>query len=205
MKRLIGGLLIGVAGFVLIFRRTGRLRPESSCASGVTILNVATTTEHTPCPQHPQSENAMKKTFPLSVVLTVTTGRLLTEPKSENDNGIGELYEILNHMTQDNLFTHQLPRASEECAPWLLRWFPELKEAGSDEAMKMLDDAIASGGSINGWLAGVAHRFSLKSEYEIEPIPRDDHEQINPYDELVQMRGSDEGIVIIGKANPPIE
>lgn len=67
------------------------------------------------------------KTFPLGVVLTVTTGRLLTKSKSQNDNGIGDLYDILGHMTGDSPFTHQLGRFAAECKPWLYRWFPEIE------------------------------------------------------------------------------
>ena len=47
------------------------------------------------------------RSFPLRVVLTVTTGRLLTELKDNQNNGIGDLYDILNHMTGDTLFLHQ--------------------------------------------------------------------------------------------------
>ena len=39
--------------------------------------------------------------FPLRVVLTVTTGRLLTERRDAKDNGISDVYEILGHMTQE--------------------------------------------------------------------------------------------------------
>lgn len=70
------------------------------------------------------------KKFPLRDVLTVTTGRLLTKGKGKDDNGIGDLYKILGHMTgDDGVMTHQLGRFSEECKPWLLKWFPELAEA----------------------------------------------------------------------------
>ena len=39
------------------------------------------------------------KTFSLRTILTVTTGRLLTKGKTERDNGIGDLYEILGWMS----------------------------------------------------------------------------------------------------------
>ena len=29
------------------------------------------------------------------------------------------IYDILNFLTGDNLYTHQLPRAMRECEPWL--------------------------------------------------------------------------------------
>lgn len=46
------------------------------------------------------------KRFHLGDVLSITTGHLLSPRHMEG------VYEILNHMTGDQLFTHQLPRAS---------------------------------------------------------------------------------------------
>src|SRR5688572_14476801 len=93
------------------------------------------------------------KTFPLRVVLTVTTGRLLTEPKGERDNGISDVYQILGWMTNDEPFTHQLPRFCDECKPWLLRWFPEL--AAAESALQILDCDMQRDGARTGiqlWL-----------------------------------------------------
>ena len=62
-----------------------------------------------------------EKTFPLAQVLSVTTGRLLCD--------MDGIYEILNHITGDNLFTHVLPRACRFAAPLILEDHPELKYA----------------------------------------------------------------------------
>ena len=72
--------------------------------------------------------------FHIGAILSVTTGRLVAP------NGIEDVYSILNHMTGDNLFTHQLPRAGEECKPWLLRQHPQLVDASTGA----LDAALAS-------------------------------------------------------------
>jgi hypothetical protein len=145
----------------------------------------------------------MKKTFDVRVLLTVTTGRLLTKSRA-NSNGIEDLYEILGHMTGDSPFTHQLGRFSEECKPWLLRWFPELASPEMRTAEQELADAIVSIASnrlgdsvIEPWLAGIIEGGLAKSEYEVGQIPQDDHERKHPYDELVAMRGTDEGIIPI--------
>lgn len=66
------------------------------------------------------------KLFDLRTVLTSTTGFLLTKSDRPGDNGIGKLHELLDWMTNDSIFTHQLGRANEQCAPALLEWFPEL-------------------------------------------------------------------------------
>ena len=137
---------------------------------------------------------AETKRFPLRVLLTVTTGRLLTKSKGPRDNGIGDLYEILGWMTNDSPFTHQLGRFGDECRPWLLRWFPEL--AAVDGTLPLLDGMIERNGAEIGvdlWLKSLP----LKTEYDVPRIPKDDHESKHPYDELVAMRGTDENIVLV--------
>jgi hypothetical protein len=62
--------------------------------------------------------SAETRRFDLADVLTVTTGRLLCP--------IGHVYAILNYLTGDNLFTHQLPRAQASCQPALLEQHPAL-------------------------------------------------------------------------------
>lgn len=140
---------------------------------------------------------AETKQFPLRVLLTVTTGRLLTKPRGNRDNGIGDLYEILGWMTNDSPFTHQLPRFNDECKPWLLRWFPEL--AAANDSLWLLDEKLHLLGPEKGcefWLTNPVIN-GMKETYDVPRIPRDDHERKNAYDELVQMRGTDEGIVIV--------
>lgn len=58
------------------------------------------------------------KEFNIEVVLTITTGRLLCN--------IGEVYKILDYMTGESLFTHQIPRASNICREYILRQYPNL-------------------------------------------------------------------------------
>lgn len=41
-------------------------------------------------------------------------------------NGIEDFYDILNFMTAENLYTHQLPRAAHEVRPEILRQHPDL-------------------------------------------------------------------------------
>ena len=146
-------------------------------------------------------EKMATRTFPLRVVLTVTTGRLLTEGKGARDNGISDLYEILGHMTSDEPFTHQLGRFAQECKPWLYRWFPELGryEAGLPNLDRWISKApTCPEEGVKMWLTEMKTMFpELPQEYEIGQIPRDDHDVKNPFDELVIMRGTDDGIVVV--------
>ena len=139
------------------------------------------------------------KTFSLRTVLYVTTGRLLTEPKGERDNGIGDVYEILNWITMDNLFTHQLGRAMNECKPILLEKFPELGFA--EAAEKNLDIWLAKSPTcpeegIKIWITEIKMMCpALKDEYEIGQYPIV-HQVINPVEEMRRMAPDKEVIVI---------
>jgi hypothetical protein len=130
------------------------------------------------------------KTFPLRTVLTVVTGRLLTL-KTEKDNGIGDLYEILNWMTSDSVFTHQIPRAVDECSPVLKRLYPELNLAGS--SLKDLDEWLSkvSDGSDSGvtmWITQLKTVLpEIKDEYEVPKL--DTHIRRDPMQDLYEMIG----------------
>lgn len=60
--------------------------------------------------------------FHLGDILSVTTGYLLSPTHMSG------VYEILNYMTGESLFTHQLPRAREACKGPLLAQHPQLAE-----------------------------------------------------------------------------
>jgi hypothetical protein len=137
------------------------------------------------------------KTFPVRVLLTVTTGRLLTKSRGERDNGIGDMYGLLGWMTNDQPFTHQLGRFAEECKPWLLRWFPELADEEPWVQVALADvpkERVEQ--EIEAYLMA-AQKRGCKPEYAVPRIPADDHQCKNAYDELVEMRGTDEGIIIV--------
>ena len=117
-----------------------------------------------------------KKIFELGAILSITTGRLLTS--------MDNIYEILNFMTQDNLFTHQLPRATRECAPWILRQHPQLKKIDASDV------------TTDNWQEYLKKQIDLYGiGLEIEPIPRDDHDYRNPLEELREMTNAE--IIIV--------
>lgn len=107
--------------------------------------------------------------FHLGDVLTVTTGKLLAP------RGMESVYDILNFMTGDDLYTHQLPRARKECASYLLRQHPQL--AGVD-----VDDVTPDN------FAAKLEAFA--AEYGetvlVVPLPNHVHEFIDPLSELAE-------------------
>ena len=148
---------------------------------------------------------AETKSFPVNVLLTVTTGRLLTTSDEPNDNGIGQLYDILNWMTEDNLFTRQLPRASNECKPWLFRWFPELACVSIPSLDRWIKSDQTKGKTefLKFWLAEQKMLIpDLKDSYEVPRMPRDDHDAKDPVEELVAMIGADKVIVVAPEEEP---
>lgn len=126
----------------------------------------------------------MKKAFDLRIILTVTTGRLLTKRKGPNDNGIGDLYEILEHMTGEPPFTHTLPRFADECKTILLNDYPELEKVDVAILDEMIDELGAENG-INNFLRMCTTRWGIKEQYCIGQIPK--HVSINPIQELEEM------------------
>jgi hypothetical protein len=122
------------------------------------------------------------KTFDLGTVLTVTTGRLLTD--------IGNVYNILDFMTNDNLMTHQLPRASNACTKPLLAQFPQLNEVEVPESFEGEDhDPHAA---VKNWLD--TQKVIYGNAFEVEPLESFEHK--NPLTELADMR-PDMPIVVV--------
>lgn len=134
------------------------------------------------------------KTFQLRTILTVTTGLLLTKSVNEKDNGIGDLYKILEHITGEAPFTHTLGRFSEEAKPYLLNLLPELASpefdfsVGELKLMLKTDSGKSSPSMlIDGWLSKIVSKGICKSEYEIGQISN--HVSKNPIEELDSMIG----------------
>lgn len=110
--------------------------------------------------------------FHLGDILSITTGRLVSL------SHMGGIYALLNHMTGDNLMTHQLPRASRECRPALLAQFPDL---AAIEAPEFTDEA-----HVWWWLAEQVEDHG--ETREVAPLPAGDHTRIDPLTELRMIR-----------------
>lgn len=116
------------------------------------------------------SDNLETREFHISDILSVTTDKLVS---TRHMDGV---YDILNYMTGDNLFTHQLPRAGKECKPFLLQQHPELEKV---DANNVNQDNWAE------WLNEQIEIFGEK--LPVTPIPESAHRMVNPIDELESM------------------
>jgi hypothetical protein len=112
------------------------------------------------------------RAFDLGDILTITTGRLCAI------RGMDAVYDILNFLTGDSLFTHQIPRACRECGPWLLRQHPQLAAVTQDE---LGPENYAA--NLAKWKGRFGETLS------VTPIPRDDHTWKDPLVELREMVG----------------
>jgi hypothetical protein len=119
------------------------------------------------------------KEFHLGDILSITTERLVSS------SHMGGVYDILNFMTGDNLFTHQLPRAGRECKPYLLEQLPQLggvemkrSVATLDRRLKATSDKEERRRIVESWLAEQVVKYG---EYlPVAPIPTDAHAVKNP-------------------------
>lgn len=127
--------------------------------------------------------------FPIGKILNFADGRLLTS--------IEDVYEFANYMTGDNLFTHQLPRAFREVDPVLKKQLPWLAspEFAKDQEIltRSLDGAPDKRAVINDWLKDMAGSYG--AEHEVVPLA--EWMKQDPISELIQMRESREGIVVV--------
>jgi hypothetical protein len=129
-------------------------------------------------PEASSGERLMKKTFPLGQVLTALTGTLLCD--------IDGLYAVHNFLTGQSLYTHQLPRAFRICAPFVAEQHPDLAA---------LDWSGVNRKNCRKWLQVQVRRFGPTRE--LSPLPAGAYEAMHPLDELVEMRGSSDGIIVV--------
>lgn len=73
--------------------------------------------------------NAPPRAFAVRIVLTATTGILLTKRRGEKDNGMGDLYDLVNFALATSVSSLGIPKAIEELKPKLLQQHPELEIA----------------------------------------------------------------------------
>lgn len=144
----------------------------------------------------------MKKRYHISDLLSITTDCLVSERHMDG------VYDILNHMTNDKLWTHQLTRAARECAPDLLRQFPELQKAGTGEETELLRSMIetakiesdaedAAAKAAEEWISGLKKKYGLSETYYVEQLHAGEHEVKNPLDEAVELVGAAKVIAAI--------
>jgi hypothetical protein len=126
--------------------------------------------------------------FSIGAILNAYDGRLLTT--------MDDVYKVLSFMTGEVLFTHQLPRAIEQCRPEIARqltWLESLEmKTLQGELTNLLNDQVDVRKIIDGWLADCATAFG--AEHELQPLVIQDHR--DPIQEAVDLFGPDKVHVV---------
>lgn len=129
----------------------------------------------------------VEREWAIGDVLSVTTGILLSERR------MAGVHEILDWLTGDTLMTHQLPRAMDAAAPWVLEQHPWL---ASVQPPDVTGDVTSEAREmrVHAWLTRV--RVKLGDTVRLRPMAVGTWEPRNPIVELLQMRagtGGDDG------------
>ncbi len=142
----------------------------------------------------------MTKEFHLGDVLSVIMGRFVS-PRS-----VDGVNDILNFMTGEKLFRHQISRACKECKPYLLEQFPEFDTPKMQFAVGELIEMLntPSGKThpdklVIGWLSSlVSGKYGVKCEemLKVKPVPWGAYQIKNPVTEMVDMVGAEKVIVV---------
>lgn len=107
--------------------------------------------------------------FHLGDILSITTSALVSPRHMDG------VYDILNFMTGDNLFTHQLPRAARECEGPLRAQHPDL-------AGIVFPKNLKGEGPVATWLA---EQVAIYGETrEVAPLGANEHTHIDPFTEI---------------------
>ena len=139
--------------------------------------------------------------FHLGDVLSITTGLLLSPRHMDG------IYDILNFMTGDNLFTPQLPRAKDECKPYLLEQFPQLDSPEMHFAIGELKEMMKTPSGkkepamlLLGWLSKLTSgKYGIVCEemLEVKPLPKGAHIIKDPVMETAETMGQSKKVIVI--------
>lgn len=117
----------------------------------------------------------MKRKFRIEVVLSAVTGILLCS--------MDDIYDVLNFLTGDNLFTHQLPRAGRVVRIPVFKQHPFLKSID-----------VSGVTPENVWDVIAEIKSNHPNYIELSPIENWTH--IDPTTEMVNMKNGDSSGII---------
>lgn len=111
------------------------------------------------------------KAFHLSDILSVVPGCFVSR------NGVDGIYNLLGHMTEDTVHSHQLPLAADAMEPELVAQLPWLKDVTFPEPRLISSDECAA------WVAGIAAVHGEWHDIESAPLAWGKH---NPLTDLAE-------------------
>ena len=117
--------------------------------------------------------------FSTAGVLSTITGTLISP--------IGDVYEVLNWMTGESCFTHQLPRIAREARPVLVAMYPMLQQA-IEEAVLITPENYTE------WRDRWIDRYG--PTIAVPKFTIETHERIDPISELAERFPPDRIVVV---------
>lgn len=127
------------------------------------------------------TDATVTKRFHLGDVISAAFG-VLVSPRLMDG-----VYETLNFLTGDQLYTHQLPRAGRAVQPYVLDQHPQLAPLAEDVHQVTRENW-------RGWLDAQVARYG---EYlDLAPLPEGAWLHVNALDELETMVGKDRIVVV---------
>lgn len=120
------------------------------------------------------------KPFHITDVISAYHGYLVST------SGMDGLVLLLNYLTQDDLFTHQLPRAMDECHAYLAQSYP---------ALPSIEPKPGEGVPMEEWVAAIVAKYG--EHVTLAPMPAGLHEYRHPLEELQSMMRPDQKLLVV--------
>jgi hypothetical protein len=111
------------------------------------------------------------KQFHIGDILTVTTGKTVC------DRSIDGVNDLLNFLTNDVIYTHQLRRVGLQCKPYLLQQFPQLKDITGEDVTEH---------NWREWMEDKISKFGM--HLEVIPLPESVHKEVDPFVEMMEIQ-----------------
>lgn len=122
------------------------------------------------------------KSIPIGDILSILTDRLVSH------DHMGGVYNILDWMTGESLFTHQLTRAAEVCKPALTTIFPDLAKIEYPESLGQNEIAIFD------WVDRMGEEHG--EWFEVPRLSEGFWTHIDPLTELIDALGEDNVVLL---------
>lgn len=118
--------------------------------------------------------------------MKVTCGELISVGTGQLCCSLDRFYQLLNYLTGDTIFTHQIPRAFRACEPWVRSQYPWLRT---------VDTSLCNGQNWQQFVASIAAEHG--NEFELAPLPAGRWKSVCPVQEAEELMKDRANVVVI--------
>ena len=108
-----------------------------------------------------------KRTFDFATMISIISGRMFTSME--------KLYDALNFLTQETIYTHQIPKILPPSAKHILKTYPELEDIGKDVIINSEEEA-------ERFIKSLSQIFG--NEFTLEPMSDEEYSHTDPFEDL---------------------